>query len=255
MTDFGVALVTGAGGGLGAAVAHRFAEAGGHVVCLDRDLDAASRTAAAVREAGGRAEAHGVDVTEEPQLAALRDRLRADGRAPRVLVNAAGILHRGQLAETDAATFRRVVDVNLTGAYLVTRTFAGELASSRRGRIVNIASIAGTIGYEFPAYAASKAGLINLTRSLLIDFWGMGVTVNAVCPGAMDTPMLDRSALPAFRRRTPAGRVVTPDEVAAVCAFLAGDDAACVNGQSIVVDGGATAVFRYRVEAGEEEAG
>lgn len=106
------------------------------------------------------------------------------------------------------------------------------------GRVVNTASIAGVTGYVYPSYAASKAGVVNLTRSLLVDFWGTGVTVNALCPGAMDTEMLDRSAIPAFIRKTPAGRVVTPQEVAAVFDFLAGEEAACVNGATIVVDVG-----------------
>lgn len=238
-------LVTGAGGGLGSAIARRFARDGHPVVCVDVDEAAARRTAAGLTDAGVRAIGCGVDVTDERAVAALHELLAERGLLPQHVVNAAGILPRGQMRDTDAATFRRVLDVNLTGAYTVTRAFSAELVASRAGRLINIASIAGTTGYPFPAYAASKAALINLTRSLVIDFWGTGVTVNAVCPGAMDTPMLDRSAVAAFVRRTPTRRVATPDEVAGVCAFLASHDAAAINGQSIVVDGGATAIFSY----------
>ncbi|WP_431908683.1 SDR family NAD(P)-dependent oxidoreductase [Amycolatopsis thermoflava] len=238
MTD--TLLVTGAGGGLGRAIARRFAADGVPVVCVDLDAEAARRTADDTGSV-----AHGVDITDESAVMALRARLADAGLLPSCLINAAGVLVRRQLADTDAATFSRVLDVNVTGAFTMTRAFAADLIASGRGRIINIASIAGTTGYQFPAYAASKAALINLTRSLLVDFWGTGVTVNAVCPGAMDTPMLDRSAFASFQRRTPTRRVATPDEVAGVCAFLASEDAAAVNGQSIVVDGGATAVFRY----------
>jgi NAD(P)-dependent dehydrogenase (short-subunit alcohol dehydrogenase family) len=261
-------LITGAGGGLGAAIALRFAAAGHPVVCLDLDDTAVRRTEVAVLESlpdpapdtGARVSAHRVDVTDESALAALRETLAERDLRPRHVINAAGILTRGQLASTDAATFHRVLEVNVTGAYAVTRVFRPDLvAAGATGRLINIASIAGIGGYPFPAYAASKAGLINLTRALVLDFWGTGVTANAVCPGAMDTPMLDRSALAAFRRKTPTGRVVNPAEVAGICAFLVSPDAAAVNGQALVVDGGATSVFRYTDDHAErhtdEEAG
>lgn len=241
----GTVLLTGAGGGLGRAIARRFSADGHAVVCLDRDGEAVARTAEESTTPEATATSHAVDITDESALAALREQLGDAGRLPRCVINAAGILDRGRMANTDATTFRRVVDVNLTGAYLITRAFADDLVDSGAGRVVNVASHAGTTGYQFPAYAASKAALINLTRSLLVDFWGTGVTANAVCPGAMDTPMLDRSATDAFVRKTPTRRVVTPEEVAGVCAFLASGEAACLNGQSIVVDGGATSVFRY----------
>jgi NAD(P)-dependent dehydrogenase (short-subunit alcohol dehydrogenase family) len=237
-------LITGAGGGLGGAIASRFAAHGMTVVCVDLDGVAAQRTADRIAATAPSA-AYAVDITDETAVAGLRARLAPAGHLPSCLINAAGILVRRQLADTDADTFRRVLDVNVTGAYVTIRTFAGDLTASVRGRVINIASIAGTTGYSFPSYAASKAALINLTRSLVLDFWGTGVTVNAVCPGAMDTPMLDRPAIQEYQRRTPIQRMVTPAEVAGVCAFLAGGDAAGITGQSIVVDGGATAFFRY----------
>jgi len=215
-------LITGAGGGLGSAIARRFAATGHPVVCLDRDEAAARRTAAALSSAGAEATAYGLDITDESAVVGLRESLAESDRLP-----------------------RHVLDVNVTGAYSVIRTFAADLVHSGAGRVLNISSIAGTIGYRFPAYAASKAALINLTRALVLEFWGTGVTANAVCPGAMDTPMLDRSATVAFLRKTPTRRVVNPDEVASLCAYLISEDAAGINGQSIVIDGGATSVFRY----------
>ena len=241
-------LITGAGGGLGSAIARRFAATGHPVVCLDRDEAAARRTAAALSSAGAEATAYGLDITDESAVVGLRESLADSDRLPRYVINAAGILPRGQMADTGAACFRHVLDVNVTGAYAVIRTFAADLVHSGAGRVLNISSIAGTIGYPFPAYAASKAALINLTRALVLEFWGTGVTVNAVCPGAMDTPMLDRSATAAFLRKTPTRRVVNPDEIAALCAYLISEDAAGINGQSIVIDGGATSVFRYTDE-------
>jgi NAD(P)-dependent dehydrogenase (short-subunit alcohol dehydrogenase family) len=241
----GAVLVAGAGGGLGRAVARRFAAGAEPVVCVDLDADAACRAAAEVADAGGEAAWFGTDLTDDDAVAGLRASLAAAALRPRVVINAAGVLVRRQLADTDTRTFRRVLEVNVVGAFNVVRAFAADLRAADAGRLINVASIAGTTGYPFPAYATSKAALINLTRALVLDFWGTGVTANAVCPGAMDTPMLDRSAIDAFVSRTPTSRVVTPEEVAGVCAFLASPDAAGINGQTVVVDGGATAYFSY----------
>ncbi|WP_335934774.1 SDR family NAD(P)-dependent oxidoreductase [Streptomyces sp. PTD5-9] len=244
-----IAVVTGAGGGLGAAVARRLATDGTAVACADIDAAAAEATAAGLRAEGRSAAGYGVDVTSEAALARLREAVHRDLGRPSALMNIAGILDRGQLADLDGAAFRRVVDVNLTGTYLAVRAFAGDLRDAPRGRIVNTASIAAVNGYPFPAYSASKAAVAQLTRSLLFDFWRTAVTVNGVCPGPMRTSMLDESAEAAFLDRTPAHRIATPEEVAEVFAFLAGPAADCVNGQNIVVDGGATAVFRWQPQA------
>ncbi|GLY68999.1 3-oxoacyl-ACP reductase [Amycolatopsis taiwanensis] len=243
-----VSLITGAGGGLGSAIARRLAAQGHPVVCLDLERAAAERTAAALTQTGATAVAYEVDITDEKSVMELRESLAAADMLPQHVVNAAGILFRGQLDTTDTPTFRKVLDVNVTGAFTVTRTFAADLAASGAGRVVNIASIAGINGYEFTAYATSKGALVNLTRALVLDFWGKGVTVNAVCPGPMHTPMLNTAAMASFLRKTPTRHIPSADEVAGVCAFLLSEDAANINGQTVVVDGGATAVFRYTDE-------
>ncbi|MEU6265571.1 SDR family NAD(P)-dependent oxidoreductase [Saccharopolyspora shandongensis] len=244
----GTALITGAAGGLGSALARRLASKGHPVVCLDLEQDAAQRTADTIAQRGGTAAGFGIDITDEDSVHELHEVLAAREMLPQHVINAAGIMFRGQLDTTDTATFRKVLEVNVTGAYTVTRAFAADLAATGAGRVVNIASIAGMNGYEFTAYATSKGALVNLTRALVVDFWGTGVTVNAVCPGAMRTPMLNTAAMEAFLRKTPTRHISSADEVAGVCAFLLTEDAGNINGQTVVVDGGATAVFRYAEE-------
>ncbi|WP_413805778.1 SDR family NAD(P)-dependent oxidoreductase [Streptomyces sp. OE57] len=244
----GVAVVTGAAGGLGTAVARKLAGHGMTVACVDVAQEAAEVAAQRLREKGAKAAGYGVDITSEAALAELRERVHEDLGVPGAVMNIAGVLDRRQLADLDGAAFRRVVDINLTGTYLVVRAFAEDLKSAAHGRVVNTASIASVGGYEFPAYAASKAGVANLSRSLLIDFWDTSVTVNTVSPGPMRTPMLNEAAEEIFLKQTPAYRIAAPEEVADVFGFLASPAAACVNGQNIVVDGGATAVFRWQYQ-------
>jgi len=236
------ALVTGAAGGLGSAVAQRLSTAGATVVCVDVDEIAAVERA---RSLPSPAHGFAMDVSSEGEVAAGCARVQHEVGDVDIVVNVAGILLRKGLQDTTSEEFRRVLDVNLTGTFLVTRAFTPGMVRRGWGRVVNISSIAAVTGYEYPAYAASKAGVSSLTRSLLHDLWGTGVTVNGICPGAMLTPMMAWEAADRMVAKTPAGRLVPPEEVAALVAFLSSDEAASVNGQSIVVDGGATAVFRY----------
>lgn len=246
---FGTVVVTGAGGGLGAAVAERLAHRAEHVACVDLDGGAADATAARLRESGARAEGFEANVANPADVDRLRDNVNtAFGRVGTV-INVAGIIDRRQMAELDMEAFSRVLSVNLTGLYGVTRAFAEDLRSCDAGRVVNVASNSGTIGYEFPAYATSKAAVIHLTKALLIDFWGSGVVVNAVSPGPMLTPMLNESATKSFINMTPTGRVSNPGEVAEVIEFLASPNQWLINGQNILLDGGATTAFRWQPPA------
>jgi len=247
MTDYAgrVAVITGAGGGLGRVTAQRLGRSGALVACSDIDAEAAKATAELVVAAGGVASAMGVDITDPTNVTDWRSQVLDELGTPSLVLNVAGALDRRMMADLDHAAFLKSLEINVGGTYLVTRTFSDDLRAHGAGRVINIASIAGFTGYPYPGYAASKAGVLNLTRTLLLDFWGSGVTVNAVCPGAMDTPMIKREAIPSMVAKTPLGRVATADDVAGVIEFLCTDAAACINGASIVVDGGATAVFRY----------
>ncbi|QXW01306.1 SDR family NAD(P)-dependent oxidoreductase [Rhodococcus globerulus] len=241
-----VAVVTGAGGGLGAATAKILGDLGLAVACVDIDEVAAQRTADELKSTGTESAAFGVDITSESAATSLLEAVHVEFGAVSHLVNIAGILRRTHLADTDAASWRQVMDVNVTAPFLLTKAFADDLRRAEFGRVINCASFAGTRGYEYPAYAASKAALINLTSSLMFDFWGTSVTVNAVAPGAMDTPMLDRAAAERMSAKTPTGRILDPEDVAAVIAFLAGRSSRGVNGTTTVIDGGASLLFSYK---------
>ncbi|MFC9765192.1 SDR family NAD(P)-dependent oxidoreductase [Rhodococcus jostii] len=241
-----VAVVTGAGGGLGAVTATVLGELGLAVACVDIDEVAAKRTATELGNNGVTSTAYGVDITSESAASSLVDAVHADLGHVSHLVNIAGILRRTHLADTTADSWRQVMDVNVTAPFLLTQAFAVDLKAAEYGRVINCASFAGTRGYEYPAYAASKAELINLTSSLMFDFWGTAVTVNAVAPGAMVTPMLDRPAAERMAAKTPTGRILDPDDVAAVIGFLAGRTSRGVNGTTTVIDGGASLLFSYK---------
>jgi NAD(P)-dependent dehydrogenase (short-subunit alcohol dehydrogenase family) len=245
-----IVVVTGAGGGLGRAVALEFAGLGATVVCGDIAGEALDRTLAAVDSIGGTASGSVVDVTDERQVADWSDRTRALVGAADTLVNCGGVLDRRAMAETSLDEFMHVVRVNLGGTYATIRAFSPGMVAAGWGRIVNIASIAGLVGYPFAAYAASKAGVVNLTMSALRELWGTGVTVNSICPGAMATAMLDTASAELMKLRTPSGTLADPVAVARIVAFLCSDAASSINGANLVVDGGATAYFAYDSVAG-----
>lgn len=242
-----VAVVTGAGSGLGAEVAWRLAAGGQAVACVDIDGDAAETTSERIRSAGVRSQSFDIDVSEEHAVSELAEAIPRQLGRVRSLINVAGILDRSCVTDSAPATWRRVLDTNLTGPYLLIRAFADQLRAADAGRVVNCSSISAGVGYPFAAYAASKAALSNLTKSALFDFWGTSVTVNAVCPGAMDTPMLDRDSADRMAARTPSGRIASTGDVCAAIEFLNSAAARSVNGVELVIDGGATAVFSYEL--------
>ena len=239
------AVVTGAGGALGRAVAIALAQCGAKVSCGDLNFGAAQDTAKRILSAGYSASAFEVDVADELAVARWHEAVVDKYGPASIVANVAGVIDRRLLDELDFTGFMEVVGVNLGGPFLVAKNFFKDLISHPWGRIVNVASVAGLNGYPFPAYAASKAGVINLTRSLLTDFWGTSVTVNAVCPGAMDTAMFNTQLIPKIAKRTPIGRIVTVSEVASMVAFLSGPGSSGINGAAIPVDGGESAIFQY----------
>jgi 3-oxoacyl-[acyl-carrier protein] reductase len=237
------ALVTGASKGIGAAIALALAEDGWNVgVNYRSDREGAERTVKAIEEAGGRALAVGGDVSDANGVAdELFSSLESELGPVLALVNNAGITADGLAIQMGDDDWNRVIDTNLTAAFRMTRRAMRPMIKARYGRIVNIASVVGPRANAGQAnYAAAKAGLIGLTKTVAAEVARRGVTVNAVAPGFIATDMTEE--LPdAVLDAVPAKRVGTPEEVAAAVRFLASDDAGYVTGSTLFVDGGMSA--------------
>jgi NAD(P)-dependent dehydrogenase (short-subunit alcohol dehydrogenase family) len=233
-----VVIVTGGAKGVGRAASERFTALGDRVVAVGRD-------AQALRAVGGRV----CDVTDEQAVAALFEEVGAVD----VLVNNAGIGESAPLARTTLADWRAHLEVNATGPFLCTRAALPGMLERGRGRIVTVASTAGRVGSRYTAaYTASKHAAVGLMRAVAAEVAGTAVTANAVCPTFVDTELTQRSvariaratgrtpeqARAALEGASPLGRLVAPEEVAAAIAWLASDEAATVNGQTLVLDGG-----------------
>lgn len=242
-----VAVVTGAGSGLGHATALRFAAEGAAVACLDIAGEAADRTASEVEAAGGRARAYRVDVADPGSVRESVAALARDLGHPRVLVNSAGIGKFANAHEMPFEDWSRIIAVNLTGTFLTAQAVLPHLLEGG-GNIVNVASNAGLMGQPYSAaYCASKGGVVNLTRALADEYMRRGVRVNAVAPGGIATPLQDHfrqlppGADPSLlgKLRTPLGNA-EPAEIAALIAYVASDDARFMTGSIVSIDGGLT---------------
>ncbi|MFT4622411.1 MAG: 3-oxoacyl-[acyl-carrier protein] reductase [Myxococcota bacterium] len=236
------ALVTGASRGLGVAIADRLAAEGAHVLVGYRtDADGAAGTVQGITEAGGSAEAVQLDVADAASRSTLPAMLDRIGHL-NVLVNNAGITRDGWFLLSDDASTHEVLQTNLMGTLALTRLVAMHMATRRSGAIVNVASVAGlSASPGQSAYAASKGGLLALTRTIAAELAPRGVRVNAVVPGLFDSGMGKRLDLRVRRerlRQIPLGRLGLAEELASAVAFLASDDASYVVGQALVVDGG-----------------
>jgi len=241
-----VALVTGAGSGLGRATAHRLAAAGARVAALDVDGEAARATAESVTSAGGEAVPEQLDVSDPGQVRAAVARLAGGMGRPEVLVNCAGVGGFEHTTDVEFETWSRTLGVNLTGTFLMCQAALPHLLDGG-GSIVNIASNSGLQGVAYAAaYCASKGGVVQLTRALALEYVGRDVRVNAVAPGGMLTPMLEGFILPedAQPGRLPRGTAAgyaTPEEIAELVAFVASDEARFMVGAVVAIDGGLTA--------------
>ena len=241
--DSAVALVTGASKGIGAAIAIELAKDGWAVgVNYNSDREGAERTVAAIEEAGGRALAVGGDISDANGVAnQLFDTLEEELGPVLALVNNAGITADGLAIQMEDDDWNRVIDTNLTAAFRMTRRAMRPMIKARYGRIVNVASVVGPRANAGQAnYAAAKAGLIGLTKTVSHEVARRGITVNAVAPGFIETDMT-KDLLDDVVKAIPARRAGRPEEVAAAVRFLASDDAAYVTGTTLFVDGGMSA--------------
>lgn len=249
------AVVTGGGSGIGAATAATLLRAGARVTLMGRDAGRLQTQRATLIDGANDAQVAcvSVDVTDEAGVERAFAQAAAELGAIDILVNNAGQAQAAPFTQTDLALWRRMLDVNLTGAFLCTRAVLPAMLAQKRGRIVNVASTAGQVGYPYvAAYCASKHGVIGMTRALALEVATQGVTVNAVCPGYTETELLHASIEQITRktsrseaearsllvRHNPQQRFVTPDEVADAVLWLCGPGSSAITGQSISVSGG-----------------
>jgi NAD(P)-dependent dehydrogenase (short-subunit alcohol dehydrogenase family) len=241
-------LVTGAGSGIGRATSQLFAAEGARVVAVDQDEADAEKTVALIKEAGGDALAIAADVSSEADCRGMVERTVAAYGKLNIAFNNAGVGASGfAVADEEEIAFSRLIDVNLKGVFLSMKYEIPAMLAAGGGAIVNTASVAGLVGERgIGAYAASKHGVVGLTRTAALDYIGRGIRINAVCPGATCTRILadwfqDPKVEQFILSRHPIGRIAEPEEIGRAVLFLASDDASFVVGQALAVDGGLTA--------------
>jgi len=237
-----IALVTGASQGIGRGCALALAEAGATVALAARNMERLEAVAAEIAAAGGTAQAFALDVGNEESIKACAKAVIAQFGKVEILVNNAGITKDGLMLRMRRGDWDDVLTTNLTGAFLLTQAVAASMLKARWGRVINITSVVGEIGQAGQAnYAASKAGLIGLTKSLARELASRGITVNAVAPGYIETAMtavLDEKQREAMTSHIPLARAGTDKDIAAAVAFLASEEAGYITGHTLDVNGG-----------------
>ena len=246
-----VAIVTGAGSGMGEEISREFARQGASVVCLDIKAEAADAIAADIKGDGGNALAVRADVSKPSEVQACVAEVMAELHQIDVLVNCAGINFMQDPTEITPAEWDRMIAVNLDGPWFMCQALIPIMKAQHSGKIVNIASGAGLMGMpKAPHYVASKHGLIGLTRALAADLGPFGINVNAICPAATMTPLLEKTANQVFVsesiKRYPLGRLARPLDIAKAALFLASPSADFITGVALPVDGGFLAVLRVK---------
>ena len=250
-----IALITGGGRGIGRAIAHAFAQEGAQVAVAARTLEQVEQVASEIADQfSTKALPVVCDVSDVHSVAKLFERVsEAFGRGPDIMVNNAGIAESAPIAKTDDELWHRILAINLSGTFYCTRAALPQMIERGWGRIINVASIAGKTGAPYiVAYSASKHGVLGLTRSAAMEVATKGITVNAICPGYVDTEMTTRGienitqktklsaeqAMESIKKMSPQNRIIEPEEVAAVALLLASEEGRGINGQAINVDGG-----------------
>jgi NAD(P)-dependent dehydrogenase (short-subunit alcohol dehydrogenase family) len=244
-----VAVVTGGGSGLGAAMAKGLAQAGASLVIVDIDGDGAARTVATIAEQGGTAVAMGCDVTDKAAVDALAERVVAELGSADVLVNSAGTAFRSAAEEFPEERFDAIVALNLKGTYLSCQAFGRAMLAQGRGSIINVASIGSFVAYPYAsAYLATKGGVVQLTRALALEWGERGVRVNGIAPGLCDSPLTRARAKQSsvtsdfIQARMLRGGLILPRELVGAAIFLASEASHRVTGHTLLVDDGYTAV-------------
>ena len=237
-----IAVVTGAGRGIGRAIALKFAAEGADIVCISRTAENSARVADEVRVLGRKAWAQAVDVADAKAVADCGERILGETGRVDILVNNAGVTRDGLLMRMSEQDWDAVLDTNLKGAFLFTKAFARSFIKQRSGRVINVSSIIGLIGNAGQCnYAASKAALIGFTKSVARELASRGITVNALAPGFIETDMtadLDKDVRGAVLQKIPLNSFGQPDDIANAALFLAGAAARYITGQVLSVDGG-----------------
>jgi len=243
-----VALVTGAAMGIGKGIALLFAQQGAKVIAADVDAEAGNKTAEEIRSSGGNCIFRRTDVSVEAEVQAVVAAAKKEFAPVDVLANVVGIAHESPAHLLSLADWNRVLAVNLTSMFLCAKEVLPGMVAARRGSIVNITSIQGLFGFPgYPHYAASKGGIISLTRQLAREYAQYGIRVNSIAPGTVETPMnvkvLERVPNPvelrrAWERMHPLGRIGQPIDVAWGALYLACDESSWVTGQCLSIDGG-----------------
>ncbi len=237
-----IAIVTGAGRGIGRAIALKFASEGADVVCVSRTQENSEKVAGEIRSLGRKAWAHAVDVSDSKAVEEAGEKILVETKRVDILVNNAGVTKDGLLMRMSEEDWDAVLDTNLKGAFLFTKAFFRVFARQRAGSIINISSISGLIGNPGQCnYAASKAGLIGFTQSVARELASRGVTVNAIAPGFITTDMtsdLSEELKANILKQIPMGKFGLAEDIAGAALFLASPAARYVTGQVLTVDGG-----------------
>lgn len=246
-----VALVTGAGSGIGAAIAQALAQSGSFVYVTDRDSQSGQNVTDSILQNGGKSAFLSLDVAAEDDCRRVAETVLAAQGQLNILVNNAGIGHVGTILQTEGADLDRLYQVNVKGVFNMTKVFLPDMLKRRSGVITNLASIGGIVGVsDRVAYCATKFAVVGITKSMALDHAKEGIRVNCICPGRVETPFVQArlreypdpaKAYQEMSATQPVGRMGTPAEIAAAAVYLASDEAAFVTGSAFIIDGGFSA--------------